>query len=111
MIKRIYDEPLASDGYRVLVDRLWPRGIKKSDAQLDEWAKDVAPSTELRKFFDHKSSRFEEFSQRYRAELHDNADAKRLREVIQTHNNVTLLYGARDPHVNHAVVLQDWLAK
>ena len=74
-LKRIYDDPSADDGYRVLVDRLWPRGVSKEVAKLDEWDKELAPSTELRKWFDHKEERFDEFARRYREELKDKKEA------------------------------------
>lgn len=108
-IKRIYDEPNKNDGYRVLIDRLWPRGISKERARIDEWAKDIAPSTELRKYFDHQPSRFETFRNRYLIELESNDDAMKFKERTQSHKNVTLLYGAKDPQCNHAVVLLEWL--
>ena len=102
-IKRIYDEPSDKDGYRVLVDRLWPRGISKKDANLDEWNKEIAPSTELRKWFDHKAERFDEFTRLYREE-----ELNRLRTIAKK-NDITLLYGAKNPKINHAVVLRDLL--
>jgi uncharacterized protein YeaO (DUF488 family) len=101
-IKRVYEPPAASDGTRILVDRLWPRGLAKAKAALDGWDKDVAPSTALRKWFDHRPERFAEFAKRYRAELKDNPAVADLRA---TTGKVTLLYGARDPAINHAVVL------
>ncbi len=70
-IKRVYEEPSEDDGYRVLVDRLWPRGLSKKDAKLDDWIKEIAPTTELRKWFNHKKKRFDEFAQRYREELQE----------------------------------------
>lgn len=105
-IKRIYDDAADSDGYRVLVDRLWPRGVSKDDAALDEWCKDVAPSSELRKWFDHREDRFDEFAERYRDELVDHPDVEELRRVADE-GQVTLLYGAKDPRINHAVVLAE----
>ena len=104
-IKRVYEPAKSSDGIRVLVDRLWPRGIKKSDARLDHWMKDVAPSPRLRLWFDHKPERFTEFSKRYKKELVGNPAVPELRKLGKG-ALVTLLYGARDPQVNHAVVLQ-----
>jgi DNA-3-methyladenine glycosylase len=103
--KRIYDDPAPDDGYRVLVDRLWPRGVSKDDAALDRWLKDVAPSPELRTWFDHRADRFAEFTERYTAELDTNPAVDELRTLLRTHPAVTLLYGARDAQVNHAVVL------
>ena len=108
-IKRIYEEPAATDGYRVLVDRLWPRGISKETAHLDEWCKDVAPSTEARRDFGHDPSRFEEFRGRYRAELKASGAVGVLVERLADQPVVTLLYAARDPRFNHAVVLQEVL--
>ena len=108
-IKRIYEDASEDDGYRILVDRLWPRGIKKEDASLDEWNKDIAPSSELRKWFDHKKEHFNEFSERYREELlNRKEELTRIRNVTE-HKQVTLLYAAKDPAVNHAVVLCDVL--
>lgn len=112
-IKRVYDAPEAGDGYRVLVDRLWPRGIKKADLRHDSWVKELAPSTEARKAFAHKAENFEEFKGRYLAEL-DASDAahecaRRLAGEVGDEGMLTLLYAAKDPQVNHAVVLQRWL--
>jgi len=108
-IKRIYEEPAGTDGYRALVDRLWPRGISKETAHLDEWCKDVAPSTEARRDFGHDPSRFEEFRDRYRAELKASGAAEVLVERLADQPVVTLLYAAHDPRFNHAVVLQEVL--
>jgi uncharacterized protein YeaO (DUF488 family) len=101
-IKRAYEPPAEKDGTRILVDRLWPRGLSKAKAALDDWAKEVAPSPSLRKWFGHREERFPEFTRRYRAELKGNPalDALRARK-----GKVTLIYGARDPKINHAVVL------
>lgn len=108
-IKRIYEAPDKNDGLRILVDRLWPRGVSKEKAALDDWLKDVAPSPELRTWFGHKPERFEEFKARYLLELKDNQVAKELKETVKKSKNVTLLYGARDPKINHAQVLLDFL--
>lgn len=107
--KRIYDEPAASDGFRVLVDRLWPRGISKERAALDLWLKEVAPSPELRMWFGHKSERFAAFGERYCTELARNTAVETLQQLVAGHERLTLLYGAKDPAVNHAVVLQQFL--
>jgi uncharacterized protein YeaO (DUF488 family) len=107
-IKRIYEPAGAADGTRVLVDRLWPRGVKKSEAQLAYWMKDVAPSVPLRLWFSHKPERFVEFSRRYRAELNGNRAVGELRKLAKA-GVVTLLYAARDPKTNHALVLQSVL--
>lgn len=108
-IKRMYDEPTAGDGYRVLVDRLWPRGVSKERAQLDEWNKEIAPSPELRKWFDHKPERFKEFTARYQEELARNSAVGVFLKNVQSQKFVTLLYGAKDPKINHAVVLKQFL--
>lgn len=108
-IKRIYDNPSADDGYRVLVDRLWPRGISKKDANLDEWDKEIAPSTELRKWFDHKAERFEEFGRLYREELMAKTEELNRLKTLAKKEGITLLYGAKDPAINHAVVLKECL--
>lgn len=105
-IKRIYEKPEASDGMRILVDRLWSRGMSKEKAALDEWLKDIAPSPDLRIWFGHDPARFKEFSARYAAELHDNPALQQLVATVKARKNVTLLYGARDPKINHALVLQ-----
>ncbi len=107
-IKRIYEEAAAGDGTRILIDRLWPRGVSKERAALDLWLKDVAPSTELRTWFGHKPERFKEFSEKYRDELSHNPTVDELKKLVAK-GDVTLLYGARDPNVNHAVVLQKFL--
>lgn len=110
-IQRIYDTA-KTDGYRVLVDRLWPRGVSREKAALDEWAKDLAPSADLRTWFGHKPERFKEFAVRYQHELDANADVvKEFVARCKTHKNIVLLYGAKDPQVNHALVLQDYLRK
>jgi uncharacterized protein YeaO (DUF488 family) len=107
-IKRAYEPAAKSDGSRILVDRLWPRGISKKKAALDGWCKEVAPSTALRKAFNHKPERFKEFARRYRAELKGNPALDELRALK---GKVTLVYGARDPKINHAVVLAKVLAR
>ena len=104
-IRRVYDSPQRSDGVRVLVDRLWPRGLKKVDAHLDHWMKDVAPTPKLRVWFGHRPERFREFGRRYKRELTGNSAVAELRKLARR-GRVTLLYGAKDPKINHAVVLQ-----
>lgn len=112
-IKRVYDAPEESDGTRILVDRLWPRGIKKETLQLDDWAKVLAPSTEARKAFAHKAENFGEFKGRYEAELDQSAEAHEYVSTLAASNPpvVTLLYAAKDPQVNHAIVLKSWLER
>jgi uncharacterized protein YeaO (DUF488 family) len=110
-IARAYDPPSADDGYRVLVDRLWPRGTSKERARLDAWARTLAPSAELRKWFGHRPERFDEFRSRYRAELEGGEQADALAELAEHARNgpVTLVYGARDREHNDAVVLAELL--
>jgi len=111
-IKRIYEAIEEQDGYRVLTDRLWPRGIAKAKAAIDLWEKTIAPSTELREWFGHIPERFPEFTERYLQELEDNSDATKFVELCQKQlekNNVTLLYGAKDEVHNQAVVLQNFI--
>lgn len=108
-IKRIYDPPCKADGYRVLVDRIWPRGLSKDAAQIDLWMKDIAPTTELRKWFNHDPARWDMFQEKYRAELHklgDKLDELRARAKKEP---VTLLYGAKDTEHNQAIVLREVL--
>jgi len=107
-IKRIYEPNAPDDGVRVLVDRLWPRGISKGRAALDLWLKDVAPSTALREWFGHRPERWTEFQRRYREELRDSAAVEQLREMSRT-QRVTLLYAARDEEHNEAAALVDVL--
>lgn len=109
-LKRVYEDYSAADGYRILVDRLWPRGIKKENAHVDLWLKDIAPSTELRKWFNHEPEKWPDFSQKYRKEIAANTEAtQELKEALKNHKTVTLLYGAKDEQHNQAVVLQKWL--
>jgi uncharacterized protein YeaO (DUF488 family) len=108
-VKRIYDPPDRNDGARVLVDGLWPRGVRKEEAKLTLWLKDIAPSADLRRWFGHDPARFAEFSRRYRAELSANKDAvSRLETLVKT-GPVTLLYAAHDTEHNNARVLADYL--
>lgn len=106
---RVYDAAPKPGEFRVLVDRLWPRGVSKERAALDLWAKDIAPSPDLRTWFGHKPERFKEFSVRYTAELRTNPALPAFLDEIKKHAHVTLLYGAKDPAVNHAVVLLRFL--
>jgi uncharacterized protein YeaO (DUF488 family) len=108
-LKRAYAPPEPADGFRILVDRLWPRGITKDSAHLDLWLKEVGPSTELRKWFGHDPSKWNEFRQRYVAELKHNPEAiAKLAECLH-HGTVTLVYGAKDEEHNQAVVLKEYL--
>lgn len=104
-LARIYDEDIPK-GKRVLVDRVWPRGISKEDAKLDEWLKDVAPSTDLRKWFNHDLDKFSDFKKKYKDELKDNDAVKELKDMKGT---IVLLYGAKDEKHNHAVVLKEYM--
>jgi uncharacterized protein YeaO (DUF488 family) len=109
-IKRVYDEPSEGDGIRILVDRLWPRGLLKEKAAVDIWMKDIAPSTELRVWFAHDPAKWTEFQLRYRQELESNPAVDELRRQLQLAGGpATLLYGAKDPEHNHARVLRDYL--
>lgn len=107
--KRIYEPPSEDDGLRVLVDRLWPRGVSKEKAQLDQWAKELAPSTELRKEFGHDTDKWEEFRARYISELQDKSDEVDAFLDGLEGDKVTLLYGAKDEEHNQAVVLAEYL--
>ncbi|MDQ7993575.1 MAG: DUF488 family protein [Propionicimonas sp.] len=108
-VKRIYDPPDAADGYRVLVDRLWPRGMTSERAAADRWLAAVAPSHDLRRRWHHDPDRLEEFAAAYRAELDANPAVQELQGLRREHAVVTLLYAARDRLHNHALVLQDYL--
>lgn len=105
-IKRVYEQPDKHDGRRILVDRLWPRGLTKEKASVDLWLKDIAPSTELRKWFGHDPGRWEEFKGRYLSELNGNSEQIRLLKQELNKGIVTLVYGAKDEEHNHAVVIQ-----
>jgi len=109
--KRIYDDYAKDDGHRVLVDRIWPRGVSKEKAKLDDWCKEIAPSSELRKWFNHKEDRFDEFRNRYKKELKKHEkDLKKLREIAQE-KRLCLLFGAKEKKRNQAVVLKEVLEK
>ncbi|MEO8418453.1 MAG: DUF488 domain-containing protein [Methylophilaceae bacterium] len=106
-IKRVYEQPDKHDGCRILVDRLWPRGLTKEKASVDLWLKDIAPSTELRKWFGHDPGRWEEFKERYLAELKTNSEQiQRLKHELDK-GTVTLVYGAKNQEYNEAVVIQE----
>jgi uncharacterized protein YeaO (DUF488 family) len=108
-IKRVYAPPGEKDGFRILVDRLWPRGVKKTEANVDKWMKDVAPGNALRKWFNHEPGKWESFSKKYRAELKKSDAVQDLIGEIKKHTRVTLLYGAKDEAHNQAVVLQQYI--
>jgi uncharacterized protein YeaO (DUF488 family) len=109
-VKRIYEPFSKNDGYRILVDRLWPRGVKKEEAHIDRWLKDVAPSAALRKWFNHDVSKWDEFCATYRRELKDSAAYNELLAAIGEHKMVTLLFGAKDEKHNQAVALKRFLS-
>ncbi len=108
-LKRAYDEPSADDGYRILVDRIWPRGISKKNAKIDKWLKDIAPSAKLRKWFKHDPDKWDGFKRRYFAELKENSSA--VDEVLQIakKQTVTFVYAAKDKEHNNAVVLKEYI--
>src|SRR5271154_3765718 len=108
--KRVYAEPSPDDGKRILVDRLWPRGLTKEKARVDLWLKDVAPSNELRKWFAHDPAKWPEFKARYKAELKHSAPQLAILKQAVTRGTTTLLYGAKDTEHNQAVVLQELLS-
>ncbi len=114
LLKRVYEPYEPKDGYRILVDRLWPRGIKKEAAQLDEWAKEITPSTEIRRLYHQGDMPFEGFSQAYLEELEANEAAETFvsncSEQLKS-QNVTLVYGAKNEQKNHALVLREWLRR
>ena len=109
LLKRAYEEPARADGFRVLVDRLWPRGKKKADVRLNAWLKEIAPSTELRKWFDHDPTRWLEFCKRYKVELKAPEAKKAIAETVraaQKYSAITLIYAAKDTEHNEAIVLR-----
>lgn len=108
-IKRIYEKKEDSDGYRVLIDRLWPRGVKKEEAHIDLWLKEIAPSTNLRKWFHHEPEKWPEFKKRYHQELNKNKSL--IEDLLQKPEPLTLLYSAKDEKHNNAVVLQEYLSE
>jgi uncharacterized protein YeaO (DUF488 family) len=110
-LKRVYDPPATSDGRRILVDRIWPRGITKADLQIDAWLKDLAPSTELRKWFGHDPAKWDEFRERYAGELEQRSEA--LEELVEKARagRVTLVFSAKDTEHNNAVALREHLER
>jgi len=110
-IKRIYDDPDINDGVRILVDRLWPRGIRKTEAQIDFWLKDIAPSSNLREFFAHDNEKWAEFKQRYIEELKNKKDLLDVITKEVNKSNITLLYSTKNKEYNNAVVLKEYLTE
>jgi uncharacterized protein YeaO (DUF488 family) len=108
-IKRIYEPVTATDGYRILVDRLWPRGIKKEDAHINKWLKDIAPSAALRKWFNHEADKWEQFKIKYAGEIKASPVLDELRADVSKHKTVTLLYAAKNQQYNQAAALLDML--
>ena len=108
-IKRVYEQATDGDGVRILVDRLWPRGVSKERAALSGWLKDVAPSPDLRRWWHHDPDRFDDFARRYRTELDDNPALEDLLSIVREHDRTTLVYAAKDPAVNHALILRDYI--
>ena len=110
-VRSVRDEPAKGDGVRVLVDRIWPRGVSKEDAAVDEWLGEVGPSTELRQWFGHDPERFDEFARRYEEELEGSHAWQRLQDIVAEGSRVTLLFGAADREHNQAIVLQALLTR
>ena len=110
-IKRIYEPYSKDDSYRILIDRLWPRGIKKENAHIDKWLKEIAPSTKLRKEFNHMVDKWEKFKIAYHTELKNSPAVKELVDDIKQHGTVTLLFAAKDEEHTHALVLRDFINK
>lgn len=112
-IRRVYDPPGAEEGFRVLIDRLWPRGMRKDALEYDRWEKDIAPTSELRTWFGHDPERWDAFREKYREELERPENRQRLREIVRAAGKgpITLLYGARDTRHNHALILAEALER
>lgn len=110
-VKRVYDDPQANDGARVLIDRLWPRGLSKARAAADLWLKDAAPSTALRRWYGHDPRRWESFGRKYRSEVAKRESTLQLLREMRSRGPLTLLYGSRDTEHNHALLLRDILEK
>ena len=111
LVKRMYEPAAKSDGYRILVDRLWPRGIKKEDAHIDTWMKAIAPSTELRKWLHEDMDRWPQFITKYHAQLKASPALNELLELLHKRKTVTFLYAAKDEERNHALVLREFVSK
>lgn len=108
-MKRVYEDPSPDDGYRILTERLWPRGVSKERANLDQWMKGVSPSHDLRKWFDHDHSKWEEFKDRYRKELFGSEAIQELIEIIKTEETVTFVFASKDEEYNSTVVLKEFI--
>jgi uncharacterized protein YeaO (DUF488 family) len=108
-VKRVYDPPSATDGVRVLIDRLWPRGLSKAAARVDMWPRDLSPSTALRQWYGHEAGKWPEFKRRYRAELAEHADALAALAAQARRRKVTLLFGSKEPRLNNAYALKEIL--
>lgn len=112
-LKRAYEDAARSDGPRVLVDRIWPRGVAKEDADIDHWLKGLSPSTELRQWFDHDPAKWSAFCERYREELETEdaqEDVDQLKKLLEEHKRITLVFAAKDTEHNNAVALRDFIA-
>ncbi|MFD2657451.1 MULTISPECIES: DUF488 family protein [Gracilibacillus] len=114
-LKRIYDEASHEDGFRILVDRVWPRGISKERAQIDVWLKEVGPSPKLRKWFDHDPAKFERFKQLYQKELKHDAEKQEALDQLRTYDqeyehNITLVFAAKEQQYNHVVILKEFIS-
>jgi uncharacterized protein YeaO (DUF488 family) len=110
-LKRVYEKPLAADGKRILVERLWPRGLKKEDAKVNEWLKDVAPSSELRKWYSHDPTRWIEFKKRYWSELNDKKQIIEKLKAESESSKVTFLFGSKEEKLNSAAALKEYIEK
>ncbi len=108
-IKRVYDRPSREDGIRILIDRLWPRGLKKEDARIDEWMKEIAPSNELRKWFSHDPDKWKEFKKRFFTELQDKPEMTAVLKGASRKNTVTLLFGSKEERFNNAAALKEYI--
>ena len=112
VLKRIYDKTGEKDGYRILIDRLWPRGVSKDEAKINLWLKEVAPSNELRKWFSHDIKKWDDFKSKYKKELKGNLEiVQKIKQIEKEEKIVTLLYSAKDEKHNNAVVLKEYLQK
>lgn len=107
--KRAYEDPSDNDGYRILTERLWPRGVSKERAKLDQWMKSIAPSHELRKWFDHDPDKWEEFKERYRKELFGSDAVEEMLGIIENHDTITLVYASKDQERNSTLLLKQFL--